>query len=341
MNTQKTVTISRIQYWDIAKGLAIMLTVLGHTDLPPVIRAVIFSFHMPFFIIANGFFIKAYDVKKVFLKSVKTLLLPYFVTCFISACIYAFLGKENCSATALFGVKIKAMIGGMSKISTKFQDFDSVWVVWFICSLFITRNLYVLIMCLFKQKKYLRISFICGLTILGYLVEKYYAFMPWSLDVALITLPFIAFGDWLHKGEFFNKSIIYTGFLPFLIWFSILFCTRSHIELAMRSYPNGIFAFISAIAGSLVLIEFSKQLVPFDKLSAILSWIGQNSMIILCLHCIEMMYFNWNKLAAFIPLNWVTLFLTKSVVLLICTWLIRFFLDNTINKHYVRKEVTP
>ncbi len=52
----------RIQYWDTAKGLAIILMILGHTDMPAILRGAIFSFHMPFFIIANGYFIKSYDV---------------------------------------------------------------------------------------------------------------------------------------------------------------------------------------------------------------------------------------------------------------------------------------
>lgn len=136
-------TASRILYWDIAKGIAIILMVLGHTDCLPPIRGAIFSFHMPFFIIANGYFIKYYDVKKTFHKSIKTLLYPYFVICMLSAVIYTILQSKNGMPLECFLWKIKAMIGGISKVSTRFYTFDSVWVVWFICALFITRNLYV------------------------------------------------------------------------------------------------------------------------------------------------------------------------------------------------------
>lgn len=50
-DTQYAITSSanqRIQYWDIAKGIAIMLMILGHTEMPSIFRAAIFSFHMPF-----------------------------------------------------------------------------------------------------------------------------------------------------------------------------------------------------------------------------------------------------------------------------------------------------
>ncbi len=44
---------TRINWIDCAKGIAILLVIAGHTIEQPVIRGVIFSFHMPLFFILS------------------------------------------------------------------------------------------------------------------------------------------------------------------------------------------------------------------------------------------------------------------------------------------------
>ncbi len=46
----------RINYIDIARGIAIILMILGHIVPPGTIRKIIFSFHMPLFVIVIGYF---------------------------------------------------------------------------------------------------------------------------------------------------------------------------------------------------------------------------------------------------------------------------------------------
>lgn len=41
--------LKRNQWVDIAKGIAIILMVLGHTAIPDSLSRFIYSFHMPFF----------------------------------------------------------------------------------------------------------------------------------------------------------------------------------------------------------------------------------------------------------------------------------------------------
>lgn len=316
---------NRIQYWDVAKGITIMLMILGHTNVPTYLWTIIFSFHMPVFIIINGYFIRNYDIKRTFKRSVKTLLLPYFVTCIVSAFIYAFMKNGESGFLEPFLYKIKAMVGGMSKISTKFQNFDSVGVVWFVCCLFIARNLYVILMKLLeKYSEVIRISVVIILAILGLGIGKYYAFLPWSFDVALVSLVFIAFGNWMRRTKFLEKNYFYTLIVPAAVWIYFLklgIC----IELATRSYPLGVFCFVEALAGSLVVISISKYLSRYAIVTNILAWIGKNSMLILITHCFELMYFNWNEwIYARLPftINWFRVFVIKSIVILIIVGMI-------------------
>lgn len=317
-------TIERVQYWDIAKGIGIIVCVLGHSpEIPSILRMMIFSFHMPLFFIANGYFVKRYEVKQTFLKSIKTLICPYVITCLLSATIYTLITQNGESAVELFLSKILVMFGGMSKISTRFSSWGSVWLVWFVCCLFVTRNIYVIVMSLMKKcKESLKIAVIFILALAGYLIGKYYAFMPWSLDVALVSLMFFYFGDWLRRAEIFDKVGLFgTLVVPGTVW---IYCLQMgiHIELATRKYPFGILSILEAIAGSMVVISCSKLLQNVNILSGLLVWCGKNSMIILILHCLEMMYFNWNawifdKLP--FSVNWFRAFVIKMTFILILT----------------------
>lgn len=46
--------MKRLDWVDIAKGIAIVLMILGHSSLPNTIQNWIYSFHMPFFFFISG-----------------------------------------------------------------------------------------------------------------------------------------------------------------------------------------------------------------------------------------------------------------------------------------------
>ena len=53
----------RIDWLDICKGLAILLVIVGHIyAIPFELRQFIFSFHMPLFMMINGFLIHNYNI---------------------------------------------------------------------------------------------------------------------------------------------------------------------------------------------------------------------------------------------------------------------------------------
>ena len=46
--------LERVAWLDVAKGITILLMVLGHTSIPMFLSNFIFAFHMPLFFIASG-----------------------------------------------------------------------------------------------------------------------------------------------------------------------------------------------------------------------------------------------------------------------------------------------
>lgn len=56
---------------DILKGIGILLVIIGHCDLFAVFRSIIYSFHMPLFIILSGYFFTYKPGTKVLTGGVK------------------------------------------------------------------------------------------------------------------------------------------------------------------------------------------------------------------------------------------------------------------------------
>ena len=77
----------RIEYLDIARGIGILLVVLGHNDFEAIslfIHQVIYSFHIPLFFFLSGYFINIsipfFDFVK---KRFNALLKPFLFTIFL------------------------------------------------------------------------------------------------------------------------------------------------------------------------------------------------------------------------------------------------------------------
>ncbi len=298
--TETTEKPARVQWLDIAKGIAIVLMVIGHAEgIPGTVRGIIFSFHMPLFFLVSGYLIKDLDVKENLKRSCRSLLKPYVIVCLIEAVLSMYsAGNLEDAGKALFS-GLDDMVLGLSGVSGMLNEHGSVWLVWFVICLFFARNLYILIRSLLRDRPqvflYLVILILFGA---GYLIGTRYAFLPWSLDVALVSVIFIAVGEVLRTTEVIERKnpFVLTGAL--LIWAAFLF-TRTYIELATRRYPFVIGGVIEAIAGSIFILFLSKILEERSHIiTGILSWYGRHSILILAAHCIEMRFFS---AAALVP----------------------------------------
>ena len=285
----------RILYWDILKGITILAMILGHTKgIPPMLRAFIFSVHMPLFFIANAYFIHSDNVGKTFRRSAKTLLRPYAVVCLLALIIDVQLNTEN--AFAVIKNRLMRMVGGMSKIGDIFTSLRSVWLVWFVCCLFVARMIYVLVRRVLRPvPEIIVLIIILALAAGGYMLGRQKYFLPWSLDVALVALIFMWYGHLigrirLTEHRFFPWIAAACG----VIWI-VLTVKGYWIEMATRSYKGGPLCILNAILGTTCLIWIAQLVgkIP-GTVVKFLAWCGENSIIILAVHCLEMMWWNWS-----------------------------------------------
>lgn len=182
----------RIEWVDTARGIGLLLVILGHLKFP-YLSSWIYTFHMPLFFFISGLL---YSDKGTFLqfvnKKFQRLVIPYFV---LGAVIYLFW-------TFLYYIEGRPGIDYFRML----QDFlvqKHFWTVWFLAALFFTEIIYWLINHICKDNLiYSSIvsSVLCALTFVFYRLGG--TTLPWDIDVALVAQFFY------HLGYVSKKRIV-------------------------------------------------------------------------------------------------------------------------------------
>jgi fucose 4-O-acetylase-like acetyltransferase len=152
---------NRIEWVDTAKGIGLLLVIIGHLHLP-YITTWIYFFHMPLFFFLSGvvFSEQKYNFKDFLIRRVKSLVIPYFSLGLVIWCFYvivnAIIGAEN----GLYGSNIS-----MLKNLAVQEHF---WTIWFLAALFITELIYYWINRLFAKNILCMSAVSVGICIVGF-----------------------------------------------------------------------------------------------------------------------------------------------------------------------------
>ncbi|MFA6121211.1 MAG: acyltransferase family protein [Sideroxydans sp.] len=267
---------------DRAKGLAILLVVLGHIASP--LGELIYSFHVPLFFFLAGLFIKvSYSDKAFMAKGLERLILPFL--------IFGILGFL---ATLIKNILLHRPIEPLTDSLAGFLYWSDPihmhhygLVLWFLPALFWGRTI------VFMLEKHVRLHplLLVLLTVLVASWAALFAEMPLGLDKGLVALPWICMGylfyryrdRWLSANWYwvvglalFCCLLVYTGGIRPLDLgsknlgnplFSILYTVSLILALFWLLYRGGAFSFISE-----------------NRLMGIISQFGHDSMLVLVLH---------------------------------------------------------
>lgn len=285
----------RIEWVDIAKGITIILMIIGHTVPLDPVGGVIYSFHMPLFLVLSGYTFnyenKGNLVKKIY-QDFKRLILPVLITFGGSVLINVI--PSNGKLNALY-IEINQRIEALFWASGVTFDHGEICVLWFLVTLFWIR---VIVRCMSQKlefNKAIIIFFI--LSMIGMILGSNKIYLPQNFDVVLVGLFFFAIGlFWKKYGDFVEK------YKWVIMIFSILVMVEFNVRgiyilLAPRTYPNGILCFIEAIGGTFIMCNISKILYKAKLLNRFLIYIGQGTLLILCIHYIDCWHFGefWQK----------------------------------------------
>lgn len=333
----------REQYFDVARGIVIILVVLGHVTTDQSMRDVIFSFHMPFFIIASGFFFKEGKPLKTILSSWgKKLILPYFLTQGLIVLYWTIINKTDLyEAIKLFlirsflGLSYESKISLTTKLGYSGMELNT-GVLWFI-PFFCAVGIIFWGINKFSTRNHIKFLGVIIFTIIGIILGKNGYWLIFSFDVACVSTIFIYVGYIIRKKDIIHKfqEKWFYSIALLIIW--VISIQNSNLELATRKYTESFIAFTGAVAGSLLLLILCQKSI-LSK-SRILQWFGRNSMLVLCAHNLE-----WNLVKYDFVKNqhYMVLFLCKMFIILLIVlgvkilqrvgnWIILLFRDKEKN----------
>lgn len=293
-------TYKRIEWVDIAKGIAIMLVVFAHTimygNTGPILRAIIYSFHMPFFFIMSGVTSSLPSTMEEFIKKTKklvfALVVPAYAAYIIREIIKPFLYHNVDLSLNFFLNQLYSIIfvGYGEETYLQFSTY-SISVVWFLIVLFSCRTLLSYLNLIFSKQQLLFVT--CLLSLIGYIAGSQFH-MIFAFDITLTVLPFCLVGHYIKRINL-KKSPVRYGMYALLIWALGFFIAHpdlkniSRLDIFTRKYPLYPLCFITAIAGT---IFFCCCCILFSKLriSKIFSLIGKDTLIYLLIHYFDIIW---------------------------------------------------
>lgn len=326
-------TKKREVYIDIARGIAIICMILGHSIQKGAVLDTIYSFHMPLFIIVSGMFFKE-DRSIISLKKwTKTLIYAYI---FIIITNYIYFIIHNISIVIATEEIIKKIMLSYSTIGKLYFNAYSLGEFWFIPLLFIVKVLFIINRKITNNNSICLFLLIVLETYIGYLLGVKGYFLPFSLDVALFSMIFYYIGYILKNSKIIEqllnkkKALI----IIFIIW--ILGIKLNPIELFLRRYTYGLFCAITAISGTLIIFKLSRKIEEKNIISTgVLSWYGRNSMYILASHYAERLFINYNSVINFSNknLNGIIVFIINVLIATISTYIFINIKEKLKNKN--------
>ncbi len=286
----------RIEYIDIARGIGILLVVLGHNDfgyISPFGYKVIYSFHMPLFFFLSGYFLNvSIPFVEFFKKRFNTLLKPYLFTIFL---IYATsVSFEKMSFETAIRRIIKSLYGAGQYID---------WVqLWFLPNLFVV-SLYAFVFFVLFGKwnnRYIRWgALVATLGISSFFLKDFYPFtlsmfgkqyelfgLPFSLDLVLLSGFFFILGSEVRQvtsEKTFENIYLLIG--SGVVSFLLVYFFEARNDFNTRTYESYVINTIEAIAGILFVLALSRQIELRTKgFASLFKYFGQISLFILLFH---------------------------------------------------------
>ena len=287
---------NRIQYIDIARGIGILLVVLGHNDfalVSPFIYQVIYSFHMPLFFFLSGFFINPSVGFREFIgRRFNSLLKPYLFTIFMIYFVSVSFEKMSFQ-TALFRIT-KSLYG-----SGYYLD----WVqLWFLPHLFVVSLYAYILLNIFNRlnNRWVRWGILLAtLAISLPFLKTFYPFpfqvfgkdyelygLPFSLDLVLLSGFFFILGSEIRQltsEETFSNPILLAGTGIALLLLNYFFGAK--IDFNTRLFESFLVNTAESILGILFILALSRQIeLRSERVASIFRYFGQVSLIILIFH---------------------------------------------------------
>lgn len=287
----------RVNWLDIAKGLGILAVILGHCHLPELVWNSIYSWHMPIFFVIAGYFYREQPFYTLIKGKSRALLIPYLYTCIVIALIE---GAKSGMIHHSVWVAIRdwLLAGAYGSYFGVKIGLNFIGPIWFLPALF-----FALLLLHFSLKFKYSYACIFVLFFIGYYESRLFIGLPGSINQGMISLPYTYVGFIIKKYNLIPTLVNKHVFFPLLIIWSVgIMGGYGHIDINTIYFGKGIGDFLFTIIAVLVFFNFSFIFQDVKIVEKILSFIGRNSLKILCFHNVECISFPFIQLFSGIPL---------------------------------------
>lgn len=276
---------NRIGYIDMAKGLAIILVIVGHSSfVPHIAKMILYIFHIPLFFFLSGFTlnVRKYETfSGYFLNKWKSLVVPFFLLNIFVFLFQLFVmyPDQVLSFNILHFIK-QLLIS--DRLHIYFQ-------LWFLNVLFLAH-----VFSYFILKKGWNLGqwmiIILSLFVLVYLGQKIYEkeyYLIWNIDLVPVAMIFILLGVWTKNNLHRLEKYFSVYFLPVVGVLTVLIGRMNYrlsgnqiVDLYYQQIGNHFLFYIAAISGIWSVLIFFKTLPE----SSIMKSIGQKTLIYYGVH---------------------------------------------------------
>lgn len=295
----------RLDYVDIAKGLGILLVVLGHIKLEyfPYCGSV----HIPLFFVAAGFLCDLSNEEtrtygKVVMKRSLRLLVPYGIyslLLYIKYLLKLIVSSQNFlveASKAFLGVLYSSSI--LYKNVSPEKNFNGFVFgngpLWFLTAMVISSLVfYAIVFFILKHQfdiKKILFSMVVLTAFSRVLCWCLPIYLPWSFEMAILGTVFMLFGLLLRNlgmVEGWRKDCVKYLWVPFLaiIMFTVLHRFNGLANMAAQDYGRFMSVYLLlGMLGSVIVIYLACMLEKVRLVNSLFVYLGQNTLVILALH---------------------------------------------------------
>lgn len=260
---------------DIAKGLGMILVVFGHlTYAKDAERTLIYSFHMPMFMMLSGYFFKKKPIATIFTKGARHFLLAAYATLIIDIPI-SFYNLIDDKAP---------MPTGADWVET-FLLYDGLWrnlPVWYLFAMVLCQAACALFL---KGGRLLAAAAMVGVAVCNLHLSTRVVWWPIS---TLFAFPFFALGVLLQNGRLLEAVQRWWKLLTLPALAGLVAVAYSNGYTDMYSHIPGksyLLFIVSGILGTVFVIGLSTALHRYAGIFAeFFSYLGKHTLLILITH---------------------------------------------------------
>lgn len=274
----------RIRYIDIYRGVGIILMVTGHVGIWGTFGYWIHAFHMPMFFFIAGYLYREHSNYREYLVSkARSLLIPYACYGLLAYVIYLSLH---------LGDAVSPLVHMVTDNTTGVAHNGAIW---FLTALFWVYVIYMMIEAL-PLSMAIRTAIYYTIAVMGCLeVQIMPAILPLALGPAFVGVGLYHTARLIRDSQGpIHRLLEVSSVRTLCIWTivdTVLILISPEINMRTRTYPNFFMFWVNAVSSSLLLINLCREYCNrakscriLDKISDEISYIGNHSIVYVCLN---------------------------------------------------------